>query len=48
MPEALAKKKQNYAKRAELDPVNKCYLPGVPRIMYMPFPFQISQTPGYV
>jgi hypothetical protein len=47
-PEALAKKKQNYAKRAELDPVNKCFLPGVPRIMYMPYPFQISQTPSYV
>ena len=23
----------------------KCYLPGVPRIMYMEFPFQIFQTP---
>src|SRR5262245_44497505 len=35
---AVAKKKENYAKRADLDPVSKCYLPGVPRITYMPFP----------
>jgi len=44
-PEALAKKKENYAKRQTLDTENKCFLPGVPRIMYMPFPFQIVQTP---
>ena len=29
------------------DPVLKCYLPGVPRAMYMPFPFQILQTPTH-
>ena len=27
------------------DPLTKCYLPGVPRITYMPFPFQILETP---
>ncbi len=26
------------------DPLNSCYLPGVPRIMYMEHPFQIFQT----
>ena len=26
------------------DPEVKCYLPGVPRATYMPFPFQIVQT----
>ena len=26
-----------------LDPEAKCYLPGVPRITYMPYPFQIVQ-----
>jgi len=26
----------------------KCYMPGVPRATYMPFPFQIVQTPGQV
>ena len=45
LPEALAKKKQNHASRHADDPVLKCYLPGVPRITYMPFPFQIFQTP---
>jgi hypothetical protein len=43
-PWALAKKKENYDNRATLDPDSKCYLPGVPRLTYMPFPFQIVQT----
>jgi len=47
-PEALAKKKVNYANREALDPLNKCYLPGVPRITYLPFPFRINQTPGHI
>jgi len=45
-PWALAKKKENYEQRATLDPEAKCYLPGVPRMMYMPFPFQIIQKPN--
>lgn len=40
---ALEKKQQNAAKWLELDPAVKCYLPGVPRATYMPFPFQIVQ-----
>ena len=43
---AAAKKKENFEKRLTADPVTKCYLPGVPRITYMPYPFQIFQTPG--
>jgi hypothetical protein len=43
-PEALAKKKQNFANRMTLDPEIKCYLPGVPRAMYMPYPFQVIQS----
>jgi hypothetical protein len=43
-PEALAKKRENSANRATADPESKCYLPGVPRIMYMPYPFQIFQS----
>jgi hypothetical protein len=43
-PEALQKKKQNFANRMTLDPEAKCYLPGVPRAMYMPYPFQILQS----
>jgi hypothetical protein len=42
-PEALAKKKENQANRWKLDPEIKCYMPGVPRATYMPYPFQIVQ-----
>jgi hypothetical protein len=44
LPAAAATKKENYTMRAELDPLHKCYLPGIPRLMYMPFPFRINQT----
>jgi hypothetical protein len=47
-PEALAKKKENEANWLALDPVIKCFLPGLPRATYMPFPFQIVQSPQYV
>lgn len=47
-PWALEKKKQNYAQRATADPLAKCYLPGVPRVTYVPMPFEIVQTPKYV
>lgn len=47
-PWAAAKKAENSRKRATEDPVAKCYLPGVPRITYMPHPFQIVQTPKQV
>ena len=47
-PEALAKKKENAANWLARDPVVKCYLPGLPRATYMPFPFQIVQSPEYV
>lgn len=30
------------------DPLVKCYMPGVPRANYMPFPFQIIQSPEHV
>src|SRR5260370_25488103 len=43
-PEALAKKKENFANRIKLDPEIKCYMPGVPRATYMPYPFQIIQS----
>jgi hypothetical protein len=45
-PWAAARKKDNFEKRLTDDPIARCYLPGVPRIMYMPHPFQIFQTPG--
>src|SRR5215831_2541790 len=43
-PEALARKKQNQQDWLNLDPEIKCYLPGVPRATYMPYPFQILQS----
>jgi len=43
-PEALAKKKENQEKWLERDPEIKCYLPGIPRANYMPYPFQIFQS----
>src|SRR4051812_15140336 len=45
-PWAAARKKENFDKRLADDPLNNCYLPGVPRITYLPYPFQIFQTPG--
>lgn len=45
-PEAAAKQRENHANRGTLDPVTKCWLPGVPRATYMGFPFQIVQTPS--
>jgi hypothetical protein len=56
--DALAKKKANFANRLRVDvsndktwhalgdPEMKCYMPGVPRATYMPFPFHIVQGTG--
>ena len=43
-PEALKIRNENRDKWLERDPEIKCYLPGVPRANYMPFPFQIFQS----
>src|SRR5438034_4306498 len=42
-PEAAAIKKENAANWIDRDPELKCYLPGIPRASYMPYPFQIVQ-----
>ncbi|MDA1369347.1 MAG: hypothetical protein O2971_01095 [Proteobacteria bacterium] len=47
-PEARAQRDENFAKRLELDPEIKCYLPGVPRATYLPFPFQIIQSRQHI
>jgi len=44
--EALKRKQENQANWLDLDPVAKCFLPGVPRATYLPHPFQIFQAPG--
>ena len=48
MPAAAAKKKENFENRLATDPEIKCYLPGVPRATYMPYPFQVVQTPKHI
>jgi hypothetical protein len=47
-PSALAKKMENFKNRATDDPVSKCYMPGIPRLTYLPYPLQIFQTPRFV
>ena len=51
-PEALEQKRKNFESRLTIDPQNmhdtgdpeaKCYIAGVPRAMYQPYPFQIVQ-----
>jgi hypothetical protein len=46
--EARAKQQENRADWLALDPVVKCYMPGIPRATYLPFPFQIIQSPDHV
>ena len=43
-PEARAKRDANGKSWMANDPEVKCYLPGVPRATYMPYPFQIVQS----
>jgi hypothetical protein len=53
---ALAKKQENFQKRLTVDPFDfsvgdpelRCFLPGVPRATYMPFPFQIIQSTNQI
>jgi len=47
-PEALAKRKENATKQETADPMSQCYMAGVPRMMYLPLPFQIFQNKNYV
>lgn len=45
-PEALAQRDANRAGWPAADPETKCYMPGIPRATYMPYPFQIVQGEG--
>jgi len=42
-PEGLKKRQENRAGWPKSDPEAKCYMPGLPRATYMPYPFQIIQ-----
>jgi hypothetical protein len=44
LPEAIAKRDANGASWTTLDPEVKCFMPGIPRATYMPYPFQIVQS----
>ena len=46
--EARAQRDQYRAEWYQWDPVVKCYIPGIPRQTYMPFPFHIVQSPNKV
>lgn len=46
--EARVKQQENRADWLALDPLVKCYMPGVPRANYLPFPFQIIQSVDHV
>jgi hypothetical protein len=41
---ALKKRDENRRNWLQADPEIKCYLPGIPRASYMPFPFQIAHN----
>jgi hypothetical protein len=43
-PEAAGMKRENGEHWLDRDPEVRCYMPGIPRAMYMPYPFQITQS----
>jgi len=47
-PEARAQQQENKSDWLSDDPLVKCYMPGVPRANYLPFPFQIVQSTDHI
>jgi hypothetical protein len=47
-PEALELREENRTGGPEADPLARCLMPGVPRITYLPYPFQIIQFPDMI
>ncbi len=47
LPAALERRNENREQWLQRDPEIKCYLPGVPRATYMPYPFQIFQSDSH-
>jgi hypothetical protein len=43
LPAAQTRRRQNNQRRWTDDPEIKCFMPGVPRATYLPYPFQIVQ-----
>jgi len=48
LPAALAQRDENRAGWPKADPETNCYLPGIPRATYLPYPFQIVQGGGNI
>ena len=48
LAEARAERVRRFENRLAEDPEGKCYLGGVPRSTYMPYPFQILQSPDNI
>jgi hypothetical protein len=46
--EARLRQQENRQEWLARDPYVKCYMPGVPRANYLPFPFQIVQSPDHL
>lgn len=46
LPDALARRAENRAGWPKSDPEAACYLPGIPRATYLPYPFEIIQGDG--
>jgi len=44
LPAAAEQQRRNYESRWSEDPEVKCYMPGVPRASYMPYPLQIFHS----
>ena len=47
-PWAAERRQVNFENRATADPLANCFLPGVPRVMALEFPFQIFQSDAHV
>ena len=47
-PAAADKKRENFTNRAKADPLASCFMPGVPRIMYLEYPYQIFQAKDHI
>lgn len=48
LPEAIAKRDENRAGWPKTDPEAACFLPGIPRATYMPYPWEIIQGDGNI
>ena len=48
LPAAAEQQRRNYENRFKEDPELKCFLPGVPRANYMPYPLQIFHSDDHL